>query len=384
LLVKRPRVEVIAVSQEGKEARFDNNGITHDRPPLLARLRIDGLPVAVIVVHMRSLIGAGTASVDAKRQAQANDLRALAAARIAQGEHVVVLGDFNANVFDPVMATITSAGVRNLTDTLPPSENYSYVLDGRMQTLDHVLISSRLSAGRYLVARVNADYPETYRNDAGRLERLSDHDFPLAYLTATPPLISAAGVANAATYRSGAIAPNEILTIYGRDFGPTPLLRFDGSAATVLYSSATQLNAIVPAGVAGKPSVEMQVESAGRVTHRVMVDVGSSSPGVFHAPGGQGAVLNQDYSLNGAATPAERGSIVMIYGTGLGSEINVRVRIGGIDAEVLYAGQAPGLVPGAAQINARVPASVELGPAVPIYFSAGERTSPPGVTMAVR
>ena len=73
--------------------------------------------------------------------------------------------------------------------------DYSYVFNGSAQTLDHVLFSS---AARELFAdlqhaRINADFPEVFRNDPTRVERLSDHDPAVAYfefpLDTVPPTV---------------------------------------------------------------------------------------------------------------------------------------------------------------------------------------------------
>jgi uncharacterized protein (TIGR03437 family) len=88
----------------------------------------------------------------------------------------------------------------------------------------------------------------------------------------------------------------------------------------------------------------------------------------------RGAILNQDgVTVNSAATPAPRGSVIIIYATGPGAferpvpdtaanpgEINrtvstPQVFIGGVEAEVLFSGRAPGLVSGAWQMNVRIP-----------------------------
>ena len=61
----------------------------------------------------------------------------------------------------------------------------------------------------------------------------------------------------------------------------------------------------------------------------------------------------------------------------------VAVRIGSLTAEVLYAGAAPGLVAGVFQINVRIPDLVAAG-SVPLALTAGNASSPPGVTLAVR
>ena len=57
-----------------------------------------------------------------------------------------------------------------------------------------------------------------------------------------------------------------------------------------------------------------------------------------------------------------------------------QVKIGGVDAFVQYAGQAPGAVAGLYQVNAVVPAGVTTGTAVEIVIAAGSFESPGGVT----
>ncbi|HEX2724357.1 MAG TPA: hypothetical protein VHN20_00905, partial [Beijerinckiaceae bacterium] len=229
---------------------------------------------------------------------------------------------------------------------------------------------------------------------------------------------------NAATALTGAVAPGEVVTIYGTGIGPAQLVTFelttdrfairnqlagtrvlfDGFPAPILYTRADQVSAIVPFQVAGRTVTELRVEYQGQTTPRVELPVLPASPGLFtssYSGSGQGAILNQDYWLNSAAAPAARGSVVMLYGTGAGQfqaplgaeelarsaaalERPVVVRIGGEEAEVLYAGTAPGLPAGVVQINARVPAGISPGGAVPVWFAVDGRPSRVDVTLAVR
>jgi len=105
--------------------------------------------------------------------------------------------------------------------------------------------------------------------------------------------------------------------------------------------------------------------------------------------------------FNSSRNPAARGSIVILYATGEGQtdpagvdgllateglpqpRLPVSVMIGGIAAEVLYAGAAPGFVAGSMQISARIPASAPTGASVHVQISIGNATSPAGVTLAV-
>jgi uncharacterized protein len=220
-LVNTSRVQVIEVTQHGKNATFTHpiSGMQvtlHDRPPLLLRGRVadpastNMLAMTVIMNHLRSLLdiesGETGAFVRAKRRAQAEFLAQLVQQRQANGEQVVVLGDFNAFEFSDgyadVMGTIAGApapsnevvaasadlvdpNLFNLIETLPLSDRYSYVFDGAAQALDHMLISQKLRprVRRFLYVRTNADFPESSRNDPAIPERTSDHDAAMMYLT---------------------------------------------------------------------------------------------------------------------------------------------------------------------------------------------------------
>jgi uncharacterized protein (TIGR03437 family) len=236
-------------------------------------------------------------------------------------------------------------------------------------------------------------------------DRLADSGGVLEISAAVPaPVISAAGIVNAATLRAGAVAPGEIVTIFGSGLRPATVF-FDNASAPVLFASAGQANVVVPYAVGGRAQPVVRVVHSGVPSNQVTVPVVESAPGLFTANGsgtGQGAILNQDSSLNSAANPAPAGSIVVLYGTGEGltdppgvdgriagdvlpkPRLPVSVRIGGRDAQVLYAGAAPGLVAGVIQINVRVPAEVAPGPAVPVVVQVGANSSPNTVTLAVR
>ena len=71
----------------------------------------------------------------------------------------------------------------SLTDTLPADQRYSFNFDGNAQELDHVLVNSAIFPRftRFVIARLNSDFPESFRNDANRPERISDHDPAVAY-----------------------------------------------------------------------------------------------------------------------------------------------------------------------------------------------------------
>jgi len=211
------------------------------------------------------------------------------------------------------------------------------------------------------------------------------------------PLFTAASVVNAASYAGGAVAPGEIVTVFGSNFGTmaNTQVTFDYLPATVVYVTSMQLAATVPYSVEGAMQTSLIVNANGIASAPVTLEVTQSSPAIFTSDAsgkGQAAALNQDYSINGPGHPAAIGSVVMLYGTGGGALTNdslprltlpVSATVGGVSAHVEYAGIAPGLVQGAMQINVEIPSTVAPGPSVPVSVTVGVSTSNT-VTVAVQ
>jgi uncharacterized protein (TIGR03437 family) len=87
----------------------------------------------------------------------------------------------------------------------------------------------------------------------------------------------------------------------------------------VLYTSPSQINAIVPYEVAGQSAAMVQVLFNG-LSQVWSVPLAPAAPGIFtldSTGAGQAAVLNQDYSVNGPSQPATRGTVIQIFATGI-------------------------------------------------------------------
>jgi hypothetical protein len=139
-------------------------------------------------------------------------------------------------------------------------------------------------------------------------------------------------VRNAASFLGSAVAPGELMTLFGPGIGPlTPLglvigpsglvetqlggtqVLFDGVAAPVIYTSKNQISVAVPYSVAGKAITSVQILFQGSVLGQVTVPVAATAPGIFTADqtgAHGGAILNQDTTPNTVSNPAKRGSIV--------------------------------------------------------------------------
>jgi len=230
-LVKSGRVNVVDVIQYGKNEIFinPNNGaqeLLNDRPPLVLNATFNNpgcatpYPFTVIVNHLRSLNNIDD-PVDGNRVRQKRKTQAEYLANLIQSFQtanpnaiIISVGDYNAFQFSdgyvdligtikgaPTPATnvvlaspdLVNPNLTDLVDTHTPDQRYSYVFEGSAQVLDHILVNQNALnvKSRFAIARVDADFPEIYRNDASRPERISDHDAPVAYflfIDVTPPV----------------------------------------------------------------------------------------------------------------------------------------------------------------------------------------------------
>ena len=224
-LVKAARVAVIDVTQFGLTTTYinPNNGqpeLLNDRPPLVLRATVPDaanqpFSFTVIVNHLRSLNGIADPTdgnrVRTKRRAQAEYLANLIQTRQVANpaERLLVLGDFNAFQFNDGYVDVTGTikgtptpadqvvlassdlvnpDLTDLVDTLSPAQSYSYSFQGNAGVLDHVLVTSNLLSrvAQFAYARFDADFPESFRNDPNRPERISDHDAAVTYISLVP------------------------------------------------------------------------------------------------------------------------------------------------------------------------------------------------------
>jgi uncharacterized protein (TIGR03437 family) len=243
---------------------------------------------------------------------------------------------------------------------------------------------------------------DLYLIDGNRIRKLSG-----IQATLPAPAIAPEGIVNAASYAGGAISPGELVSIFGSNFGAdrleiaTPVgatypsafgpasVLFNGTPGAITAIAPNQINVFVPPGVPSGATASVVVKVGAAVSLPVTLPIAAATPGIFTADSsgaGQGAILNQDASINSPSHPEARGNIVSIYGTGLGLTTPpsaVTVAIGGQPAEVVYAGAAPSLAPGVFQINARIPAAIPPGNAAVSVTAAGA-ASAGRVTVAVR
>ena len=238
-----------------------------------------------------------------------------------------------------------------------------------------------------------------------------------------PPAITT--TANAASFAQNVISPGALVSVFGSNLGSAnpggtqldangivttsladTVVLFDGVPGPLMYTSATQVNAIAPFELAGGASTQVQVVYRGQASAPYTIAVAESSPGIFSldgSGGGQGLIFNQDGTINSPGNPAAADSVIFFYATGAGQlsppgqdgavvtggspqvpVLPVSAGIGGQTALVLYAGGAAGIVEGVIQVNLQIPSGTVAGTAVPLVLGIGDGSSQTNLTVAVQ
>lgn len=327
---------------------------------------------------------------------------------------------FNYRISDsaPASQAITVSGTGNFTATAQSTGNWLSVSPGSgtapaTNTVNASVNTSSLSAGTYNGTIVVAGSGTTTGSTTISVQ-----------LVVTAPPVTITRVGNAASYLSGSISPGEIITIFGVNLGPsTPVgMKLDesgrvattiggvqvlvnGFRAPMVFASATQVSAVVPYEVKGQLSANVQVSYQGQTSNGSNLQVAATAPGIFTANSsgtGPAAIIYPNPTL----ASATRGDVIAFYMTGEGETnpsgvtgkvttvsavapltpaplLTPVVLIDGQPAEVLFAGQAPGVVSGVMQLNVRIPAGARSGE-LQLVVRLNDVSSQPGVTLAVR
>jgi uncharacterized protein (TIGR03437 family) len=234
--------------------------------------------------------------------------------------------------------------------------------------------------------------------------------------TATADTFPLACIGNGGGYQIQSISPGQLLTLFGNGLGPQqgvepqatlqtayPVragnveVTFDGTPAPILWAQDGQVNVAAPWSLNTGKNTQVCASYNSVKLKCLSWPTTQMAPGVFTLDDGTDPVppttlgnaryaiaLNQDGSVNSAANPAEAGSLVSVFATGLGpispaqfdgSLINFPLpgnaisptvegiiflgfHTGGpynyVPTEVTYAGPAPYRVAGISQINFRL------------------------------
>ena len=167
-------------------------------------------------------------------------------------------------------------------------------------------------------------------------------------------------VLNAASRLAGAIAPGELVIVTGSGLGPAQVVSaipdsdgvyaaqlagtavlVNGTPAALIYTSARQVEALVPDSVAGG-TAQITVTYQGQTSASFPVPVAPTAPGIFtqDATGqGHAATINQKGEIN---VPAHwEGDVMTLFLTGAGHATPAVAIYGGEQLPII-AGTPPG------------------------------------------
>jgi uncharacterized protein (TIGR03437 family) len=210
------------------------------------------------------------------------------------------------------------------------------------------------------------------------------------------------GIYGASVVASYSMAPGMFIVIFGDKLASSEASAASGTTATQLadaqvfvndktiglqYANTGEIDAVLPTGLTGLVTLKV-VTSQGQHTVNVMVE--PAVPSLYYADPSTGDGLAYVFDSNTGkaittANPAQAGQTISFYGTGLGETTRtagydvanapVTVTIGGIVAQVAYAGRVPDpAFPGVDEIDVVIPAGVTSG-ANSVYVFAGDRYS---------
>jgi uncharacterized protein (TIGR03437 family) len=244
---------------------------------------------------------------------------------------------------------------------------------------------------------------------------------------ATFTLVAGGAVtANSASYATSGVASDEIVVIYGANLtnvtatAASPLTMLDDTSvqvidragvskdALLLYISPTQINCVLPSGIAVGPVTLAIVSPFGTISSNSTV--AALSPGLFSANAtGKGVAAANVLRVGAdgktvttnAAAPSPTGPLeaipidlgiggdqvyVVLYGTGIRNNSAlpaITVTVNGLDVPVQYAGATPGYL-GLDQVNiGPLPPSLRGAGIVPVVFTA-DGQSANGVTLTIQ
>lgn len=224
-----------------------------------------------------------------------------------------------------------------------------------------------------------------------------------------PPAVFDGGVVHAASFVGQPLAPGAMISIFGTNLSAAniesggasapslPLgdelastrVRIGGTVLPLLFARADQINAIIPFELGDRSTEELPLvverTDMAAISTTVPIRLSAARPGVF-----PGSVLDQQFAFITTQNRAKAGDAVQVYASGLGlvdppvataaaaktaplsrAVEAVRVTVGGLDAQVLYAGLSPNYA-GLFQVNFVIPAGLPAGEAELVVISGNQ------------
>ncbi|NNM75819.1 endonuclease/exonuclease/phosphatase [Sphingomonas sp. ID1715] len=156
------------------------------RKPLAATFSFNGEEVTLVNVHSTSRLGSDglcgatqppSDAGDAARTAQSQAVKIWINGELAAdpSAKIAVLGDFNGFSWEGGVTALTASGqLKDLNNLIAPEERYSYIFDGNLQQIDHIVATNNLyQVAEFQPVHLNAEQTPD-------LQLSTDHDPLLA------------------------------------------------------------------------------------------------------------------------------------------------------------------------------------------------------------
>jgi uncharacterized protein (TIGR03437 family) len=201
------------------------------------------------------------------------------------------------------------------------------------------------------------------------------------------------------------LAPGQLIQIRGRGLGPATkvsaqmdasgrlpfvlantVVFFDNVPAPLLSIDQSSIMCFVPFEVVSTSRIT--VSSNGQVSNAVKTGIVTSAPQVL-------TITNQDGSMNSSSHPAQIGSVIALYVSGLGQTnppgddglinatplpvplVPVTVFFPGISVTPQFVGAAPGMIAGITQVNVEIPSGTLVsGSVMPLTLLLNNTVAP--------
>lgn len=213
---------------EGSAELIEDPAFLGSRRPLAADFTFNGETVRLINVHFTSrlgsdpLMGANQPAADAgdaSRTAQAEAVRAYVNDSLATdpGLQLGVLGDFNGFYFEDAIGALEAGDVfADLHRLLPSEERYTYLFDGNLQAIDHLLVTGGLRDGaQFDAVHINAE-------QASGAARATDHDPVIGRFFIEAPNEAPVAADDSVAVDEDATTGNLWALLLGNDTDPDP------------------------------------------------------------------------------------------------------------------------------------------------------------------
>lgn len=271
-------------------------------------------------------------------------------------------GDAIERLVDPVGVDVDSAGNVYVSDT-GNNRIRKVSVDGSITTVAGETVAG---AGE---RQLNSPF-DTAVDSQGNLIIADTNNHRIQKITFPAPQ-DAPQLRHAATNRPEPGSPNQIMQVSPAMACPEPLeVSVGGYRAEV-----SGVYFVIPESLAADAPAEVSVSCLARsLLPKMKLAMRPAQPRLFTNWSGQALAEAADTgTIADQQSPGKAGSLVSLFGTGFGAleradalgrravSGNVTATVGGMPADVLYAGTAPGQTIGLAQINLRIPPELTTG-----------------------